>query len=78
MAKVRVGINGFGRIGRQALKGLMRRHPGEVEVVGVDRGGAGFIPKDDSTFQQGDVMDVVVARESMDKLDTQLEPVGDH
>jgi glyceraldehyde 3-phosphate dehydrogenase len=32
----RVGINGFGRIGRQALKGLMRRHPGEVEVVGVN------------------------------------------
>jgi trk system potassium uptake protein len=51
---------------------------GEVEVVALDRGGAGFIPKDDSTFQQGDVMDVVVAREAMDKLDAQLEPVGDH
>jgi glyceraldehyde 3-phosphate dehydrogenase len=32
----RVGINGFGRIGRQALKNLMRRHGGEVEVVGVN------------------------------------------
>jgi glyceraldehyde 3-phosphate dehydrogenase len=32
----RIGINGFGRIGRQALKAMMRRHPGEVEVVGVN------------------------------------------
>ena len=32
----RVGINGFGRIGRQALKALMRRHKGEVEVVGIN------------------------------------------
>jgi glyceraldehyde 3-phosphate dehydrogenase len=33
---VRVGINGFGRIGRQALKALLERHPDEVEVVGVN------------------------------------------
>jgi len=32
----RVGINGFGRIGRQALKAMMRRHPGEIEVVGIN------------------------------------------
>jgi glyceraldehyde 3-phosphate dehydrogenase (phosphorylating) len=32
----RVGINGFGRIGRQALKGMLERHPGEIEVVGVN------------------------------------------
>ncbi len=36
MAKVRVGINGFGRIGRQALKNMMRRHPDEIEVVGIN------------------------------------------
>ena len=33
---VRVGINGFGRIGRQALKALIERHAGEVEVVGIN------------------------------------------
>ena len=33
---VRVGINGFGRIGRQALKALLDLHPDEVEVVGVN------------------------------------------
>ncbi len=32
----RVGINGFGRIGRQALKAMMRRHGGEIDVVGVN------------------------------------------
>ncbi len=33
---VRVGINGFGRIGRQVLKALIERHPGEVQVVGIN------------------------------------------
>ncbi|MBI4336337.1 MAG: type I glyceraldehyde-3-phosphate dehydrogenase [Chloroflexi bacterium] len=33
---VRVGINGFGRIGRQVLKAIMERHPGAVEVVAVN------------------------------------------
>jgi glyceraldehyde 3-phosphate dehydrogenase len=33
---VRVGINGFGRIGRQALKALLERHPDDVEVVGIN------------------------------------------
>ena len=32
----KVGINGFGRIGRQALKGMLERHPDEIEVVGVN------------------------------------------
>jgi glyceraldehyde 3-phosphate dehydrogenase len=32
----KVGINGFGRIGRQALKAIMRRHAGEIEVVGIN------------------------------------------
>ena len=30
---VKVGINGFGRIGRQVLKAIQDRHPGELEVV---------------------------------------------
>ena len=32
----RVGINGFGRIGRQVLKALLDRHPHDVEVVAIN------------------------------------------
>ena len=32
----RVGINGFGRIGRQSLKAILERHPDELEVVAVN------------------------------------------
>jgi len=32
----RIGINGFGRIGRQTLKAMLERHPGELEVVGIN------------------------------------------
>ena len=32
---VRVGINGFGRIGRQTLKAIFERHP-ELEVVAIN------------------------------------------
>jgi len=33
---VRVGINGFGRIGRLTLRTILQRHAGEVEVVAVN------------------------------------------
>ncbi|MDW8120014.1 MAG: type I glyceraldehyde-3-phosphate dehydrogenase [Chloroflexota bacterium] len=33
---VRVGINGFGRIGRQVLKAILERHPTTLEVVAVN------------------------------------------
>lgn len=33
---IRVGINGFGRIGRQSLKAILERHPHEIEVVAVN------------------------------------------
>jgi glyceraldehyde 3-phosphate dehydrogenase len=33
---VRVGINGFGRIGRQALKALLERHADDVQVVAIN------------------------------------------
>ncbi len=33
---VKVGINGFGRIGRQVLKAIMERHGGELEVVAIN------------------------------------------
>jgi glyceraldehyde 3-phosphate dehydrogenase len=32
----RIGINGFGRIGRQSLKAILERHPNELEVVGIN------------------------------------------
>jgi glyceraldehyde 3-phosphate dehydrogenase len=32
----RVGINGFGRIGRQVLKAIKERHPAEIEVVAIN------------------------------------------
>ena len=32
----RVGINGFGRIGRQSLKAILERHPRDLEVVAVN------------------------------------------
>jgi len=33
---IRVGINGFGRIGRQSLKAILERHPQDVEIVAVN------------------------------------------
>lgn len=50
---------------------------GEVEVIGVDRGGTGFIPKDDSTFQEGDVVHFIVQKDHTDKFDLLLEPVAE-
>jgi glyceraldehyde 3-phosphate dehydrogenase len=32
----RIGINGFGRIGRQTLKAILERHPNELEVVAIN------------------------------------------
>jgi len=32
----RIGINGFGRIGRQVLKAIRERHPDELEVVAIN------------------------------------------
>ena len=33
---VKVGINGFGRIGRQVLKAIKEKYPSEFDVVGVN------------------------------------------
>ncbi len=33
---VKIGINGFGRIGRQVLKAILERHPDALEVVAVN------------------------------------------
>ena len=52
---VRVGINGFGRIGRQSLKAIIERAPG-VEVVAIndlfDTQTNGLLFKHDSTYGQ--------------------------
>jgi len=32
----RIGINGFGRIGRQSLKAMLERHPRDLEVVALN------------------------------------------
>ena len=32
----RIGINGFGRIGRQSMKAILERYPREIEVVAVN------------------------------------------
>ncbi len=36
MAKARIGINGFGRIGRQVLKVLVENHKNTFDVVGIN------------------------------------------
>ncbi|MBE0555811.1 MAG: type I glyceraldehyde-3-phosphate dehydrogenase, partial [Proteobacteria bacterium] len=33
---VRLGINGFGRIGRQVLKAVLARYPESLQVVAVN------------------------------------------
>ena len=33
---VRVGINGFGRIGRQVLKAIREKYPNALEVVAIN------------------------------------------
>jgi glyceraldehyde 3-phosphate dehydrogenase len=32
----KVGINGFGRIGRQITKAIIEQHAGELEVVAIN------------------------------------------
>ncbi len=36
MAKTKIGINGFGRIGRQVLKALLERHKDKFDVVAIN------------------------------------------
>ena len=33
---IRVGINGFGRIGRQSMKAMLERYPRDIEVVAIN------------------------------------------
>jgi trk system potassium uptake protein TrkA len=50
---------------------------GKVLVAAVDRGGKGFIPEPTSTFQQGDVAQLIVHRDALDTIDELLQPLAD-
>ncbi len=52
--------------------------PGKLLVVGISRGGGGFIPTDDSTLQEGDYLAVIMAKDGGDLLDAQLAEPGGH
>jgi Trk K+ transport system NAD-binding subunit len=47
-------------------------------VVGVDRGGHGFIPVASSTLQDGDVVQLIAHKDSLDTLDELLATPGEH
>jgi trk/ktr system potassium uptake protein len=51
---------------------------GRLLVVGVSRGGGGFIPTADSTLQEGDYLAVIMAKDGMDLLDEQLASRAEH
>jgi trk system potassium uptake protein TrkA len=50
---------------------------GAIRVMGVDRGGSGFLPSPSSTFQDGDVAHFVVARDALDRLDVLMQPIAE-
>ena len=50
---------------------------GHIRVVGVDRGGTGFIPMNGSTFQEGDVAHFVVTIGAVERLDVLLQPAAE-
>jgi len=49
----------------------------KVLVAGVERGGKGFIPDASSTFQEGDIAQVIVHRDALDTLDDLLTPLAE-
>src|SRR5205823_10477745 len=49
---------------------------GKLRVVAVDRGGKGFIPGRDSTFQDGDVAHIIVHHDALDTVDELLQPLA--
>lgn len=50
---------------------------GKILVAGVERGGKGFIPVPDSTFQDGDVAQVILHNEALELMDELLAPAGE-
>ncbi len=51
---------------------------GKIMVIGVDRGGHGFIPSASSAFQDGDVAQLILHKDALDVLDEILTPVAEH
>jgi trk system potassium uptake protein TrkA len=51
---------------------------GKILVAGVDRGGHGFIPVASSSFQEGDVVHLILHKDAVDLLDEMLAPAADH
>jgi len=51
---------------------------GRVQVVGVERGGTGFIPVADSTFQEGDAVQLILHRDALEFLDKMLAAEEHH
>jgi trk system potassium uptake protein len=51
---------------------------GKVLVAGVDRMGSGFIPVPSSTFQQGDIVQLILQKDGLDILDHMLAPAAEH
>lgn len=52
---------------------------GKILVAGVSRGGRGFIPIAESTFQTGDYLAIIMAKDGMDVLDEMVAPPsGEH
>ena len=50
---------------------------GKLRVIAVDRGGKGFIPGRDSTFQDGDVAHIIVHHDALNTVDELLQPLAD-
>ena len=51
---------------------------GKVLVAGVDRMGSGFIPVPSSTFQQGDIVQLILQKDGLAILDEMLAPASEH
>jgi trk system potassium uptake protein TrkA len=51
---------------------------GKILVAGVDRGGHGFIPVASSSFQEGDVVHLILHKDAVDLLDEMLAPGTEH
>lgn len=71
---VRIGINGFGRIGRQVFKAVSERHAGELEVVAVNdlcdvETSAHLLKYDSSYGVYGKDIDASVGRIAVDGKD---------
>lgn len=50
---------------------------GRIQVAGVERGGTGFIPMAESTFQRGDVAQVIIHRDAIESLDALMTFSGE-